>query len=426
MLFNHQVRIRFSNRRGVTLLEVLFSMGIVSVGLLGTILLIPLAAHEAAQGARADISARVGKNAFQEATVAGLANPGNWLYQNGNPVRTAAAGGPHFIPAGEAFAIDSRFIAFHALAPTATGAPTLGRRYDLFPYVYNPQNINTAPAFPPAPHITAPLPATSPAAMPFMNRITVRSAPTANTLMAHLQADEMFVSQHDLIFEKSDDATFPPSQVDIRPNQSRRWDTIGFSDRMKRDLDGKFSWMLTVAPKVDVTQQARDLYTLSVLVFHERNGAFAIDVLNERIAQVVQFPGLGVGGGEVILAIPDPTNAYTADTVRVRSNDWIMLASQLRTPPPPQNAITVLPVFRWYRVVASSTPLYDSSTSPPTWTQEVTLHGPDWDRPEWIGNPTASPAVPPAVTTYAALVSRVSAVYEKTIRLETSSLWTNP
>jgi hypothetical protein len=356
-IFNFQFSIRFPSssssysRQGVTLLEVLFSMGIVSVGLLGTILLIPLAAHQAKQGTIADMSARVGRNGFNEVTILSYDNPANWLYQNGAPVKNSTpALQPHFVPPGEAFCIDARLIASHGFT-----APTpLGQRHEFFPYICNPLNAATAPTFPtapPFPYSTAMSPATSPVAMPSMNRITVRSALAAPTPMLQLQADERFVSRHDLLFEKSDDDTFPPSQIDISPlepnSQSRRWDTfVDPDDRLKRESEGNFSWMMTFAPKVDVTLQARDLYTMSLIVFHERNSSFPIDAFSERISRVIEFPGSGVGGGEVVLEFDNSHGLYTdPDEFRVRADSWIMLCSQLRTFTPSVNS--VLPVFRW-------------------------------------------------------------------------------
>jgi len=51
--------------QGVTLLEVLFSIGIVAVGLLGVLIIVPLAGSRSAQGMIADGADRMGRNAIR-------------------------------------------------------------------------------------------------------------------------------------------------------------------------------------------------------------------------------------------------------------------------------------------------------------------------------------------------------------------------
>jgi hypothetical protein len=63
------------------------------------------------------------------------------------------------------------------------------------------------------------------------------------------------------------------------------------------------------------------------------------------------------------------------------------------------------PTYRWYRVVDVS----EVAGSGP-FTRDVTLFGPDWHIA--------------AASTEATLLNNIVAVYEKTIRLETSGLWT--
>ena len=60
-----------SRRFGVTLLEVIVSMGIMVVGLMGMASLIPLGRLELAEGDRLDNSSTLGRGAFRELTVRG-------------------------------------------------------------------------------------------------------------------------------------------------------------------------------------------------------------------------------------------------------------------------------------------------------------------------------------------------------------------
>ena len=72
------------------------------------------------------------------------------------------------------------------------------------------------------------------------------------------------------------------------------------------------------------------------------------------------------------------------------------------------------PSHRWYKVIAADSDLIDSdnvTNAPPnSWIRFITLEGPDWRSDS---------------NTQVTLVKNVVAVFDKTIRLDTSSLWTN-
>lgn len=77
------------NIRGVTLIEVLISIFVVSVGLLGVAALIPLAGHQTEQGSRNDRKANVGRRSFREFMVRGYNDPGtsvdfHWVANTGD------------------------------------------------------------------------------------------------------------------------------------------------------------------------------------------------------------------------------------------------------------------------------------------------------------------------------------------------------
>ena len=64
-------------RPGISLLEIMWSIGIVGIGLIGVAALIPLAHHKAAQGIQEDRKTLFGKRAFREFRVRGMDRPGS-------------------------------------------------------------------------------------------------------------------------------------------------------------------------------------------------------------------------------------------------------------------------------------------------------------------------------------------------------------
>ena len=114
------------------------------------------------------------------------------------------------------------------------------------------------------------------------------------------------------------------------------------------------------------------------------------------------------GGGDVTLNISgsgfNQTNPNPLSFVK--AGNWLMLCRNVKD----ANG-NPYPVFNWYRVVSAD--LIDETAQ--TTTQNVTLAGPDWDFSA-TGGANAEP-------TYACLFDGVVAVYERTIKLEGASEW---
>ena len=76
-IYNRRLRI---GRHGVTLMEVLISIAVVAIGLLGVVALIPVGGQQAQTGARNDRQARLGRRTFREFKVRGMNSVNdNWL-----------------------------------------------------------------------------------------------------------------------------------------------------------------------------------------------------------------------------------------------------------------------------------------------------------------------------------------------------------
>src|SRR5262245_41024365 len=70
-------------RRGITLIEILISVGVATIGLLGVISLIPLAASQTLHGEMAARGATIGNSAISELRIIGGLDPRYWITGNG-------------------------------------------------------------------------------------------------------------------------------------------------------------------------------------------------------------------------------------------------------------------------------------------------------------------------------------------------------
>lgn len=375
---------RFSARAGISLLEVVFSVGVVMIGLVGIAALLPIAGVQANKGAVADAAARRGRDAVREFHVRGMANYNTWRWYD-------PAGGT-FRPltdiellSGNSFCIDPRFVS------RGTNAATHTRRNG-FPFIADMYPVGTLLEMP---------------------RLTL--APTlavAPTLfMGQLQADEVFTGSDDLVFDLPPDRTLGPLQ---------NFSLSSTLAPLKRNTNGTISWMATLVPKLNRLGVPTDEYTLSIVVFSRRIIDQILDdenKANERVVAVRQFFAgqPAIGGGDVELT----TRRNFADDLELRSGNWVLLSSVKNVL---GGSTPTVQVHKWYRVAnAGEEAVFDSATG--NWVRDVTLVGPDWDWGNMGGNyPGPGGYVTPTQVT---IVRGVVAVFEKTIRLESSSLWMN-
>jgi hypothetical protein len=194
----------------------------------------------------------------------------------------------------------------------------------------------------------------------WMPRISLRNQP-GGQLMDRVQAERLFVARDDLAVQRLSDPTLPPQQVYGMPVSRRQY-------------YGGFSWFATLVQESNNSKS--DQYVLSVVVLEDR------DLEDAEQELPVTHLG-GSGGGEVELA----------GQLDLRTGNWLMLTA------------TAPNRFRWYRVMNSMKDV-DSNSNP---IEFVTLEGADID----------SNFVPVS----AVLVPGVVGVFERTIRLEDTSLW---
>jgi len=357
-------------RAGFSLVEVLISIGVVAIGLLGVMALLPLGHHQAFVGSLEDRKAVAGRMAYKIAHIYEIDKPFRWV-----------------TPAGV------RVIDNATLMNVLT-TPSLPRvSFCIDPLLLAENNTFT----------TFPYDAAR-GSGPQMARITVA---LGGNPLGKAHADELCRSLDDVIFEQPADPLLPPQQIDIGSTAATtlRWDGAT-SGLMKRQNTGRMSWMLTMSPELG---EEVDLYNASAVVFYNRSiSAFA----REEFAFDVSLDSLGAGGGEITLKTRTGGSIdHRLEDMDLRPGAWLMLgaAVQVRAPWSQAGNNITHSFFRWYRVVNAGGPTIDNGNG--TFQREFTIVGPDWDK-----NMRGAPQV-------AIVCPTVVAVFEKTMRLQTSSLW---
>ena len=379
---------------GFTLLEVLIAMFIIMFGLLGIAALLPIASQDMSRAAQADRAAACGRSALAEMRVRQFCDPMGWLAVQSlgpppafGPVVQIVLPGLPALDARESYAIDPLYLAYNADKQGASQFP------------FNPDSPATPLAWP------APVNAAW-----TMRRITLdRAGPVA--AVQQVLFDRIFTWQDDVVFGR-------PGEQSQRATPVFTVTPTGFAQAGKPEYlsyEGRFTWLATVCPAAAqeaiinntpvLPMNRKQAYRVSVVVFDRRSfdppgpSGDPNEPPAERWADVVAFPGGGIGGGDVLLQANDP--AWLA----LREGQWLMLAGlELVVPSPPAPQAYYRKVYRWYRILAAG----DIESNPPNPPQrQVTLAGPDWMM-NWNVNGQAK----------AALFNGVIGVYTETVEVE--------
>jgi len=324
-------------RSGLTLLEVLVSIFVLSVGLLGVATLIPMGSFALVESSKADRSAACGRAGQREIKIRRMLDPYMWLDPTGTPYVDPVT---DVLPM-RSYAIDPLFVSLNSLA----GNPR-------FPF--NGSLSMT------------------------MARATLRAWPSAAVAMTPAVARRVFTWEDDLEFEINDDPDLRPLQLFAHSSGT----STMLANATTREAQRNYSWMVTVTPaatEAGLFANNKRLYTVSVVVFYKRNLTYnptaeAAD-LSERTVGCT-FQGTGYGGGDVLLSCPA---ALGSEQLDVKRKEWILLSGP--------NPAAFGGTFKWYRVVAVDE---EPELIGATWQRYVTLAGPDWHTGV---NPTAEAAL---------------------------------
>jgi hypothetical protein len=262
-------------RAGVTLLEILVSIFILSVGLLGVAALIPVGNSEVTKGAIAHRAAETGLRAFREMKLRGYLDPENWLY-SGQSVVDPETGVMKTQFAGQPFAIDP-------LTSAIAGGGTIGQtKMKVFSIrsTFATEGSTTAPQMP------------------------------------QPMAERIFVGQDNLTFDRPDDQTLMPKQFSTGSGARRR------TERM-------YSWMATLVPMQVLKTGSLpgefklDTYLMSAVVFYR-------DLpIEGKARQGYTMSAEPLGGSEFRLQMGQGIDPDDAKKL-LRPRRWIMLTDNDR------------------------------------------------------------------------------------------------
>ncbi|QDU76401.1 hypothetical protein Pan97_34500 [Bremerella volcania] len=472
---------------GVTLIEVMMSTMVVSLGILGLVALIPLGTHLTERGVRADRIASLGPRAFHEARARGVFNPNNWVTQTTTPSgEQTLAFMTETQPAmlvRQPYLIDPTFFGGTAVHPS--------RRYFPYPTTFARNDSSTTPdAYTDANMTTTWNGSTlingvgsDGDKLIRMWRLGVERSSGVGLSLA--QSKFAFQSNDDLAFERPDDGDLSSFQ---------RFYQRGGSG-VRRQALGEYSWMVMLVPEPTETYECRgslsntvtrpyenwlnppinynhidstvttavradlrsiveakatDEYTAHVIIMRNRLGLIpdgdttttpsgavdgedtsdpeSLEYTNERVLRVTDFFGSGgFSTGEVTIFQEGGTLEQAEDqTLKISNGDWICLARRL----PSRRIFPGMPPTR----TNSRYPRGDIYQ----WYKVVMVDDvvPDGsgnysrrltiNGPDWPVEETDADGTAGtllSVPTHAIIVDGVVGVYSKRVRLETQTPW---
>ena len=390
---------RIHQSSGVTIIEVLFSIGIIVTGLLGVAGLIMIAGTQMTQGLAADAMSNAGLNAIAEFDSREMRRPDNLLWYNPSTSSFTSVLSNNLYGPGT----DSRWGTADNDDDGTDGTDDIGEAgygddipspsFCIDPFFIAQQihdNNLISPAVSYFPGIS--IPADNPDQIVQMLRVTLKNNnPGAPYRMGLLQSREIFLAKDDLSISKPTSATELPQQT---------WIETQAGDYVKRLNAAEISWMATLTPNRNredpdnnTTLEPTDQYLMSIVVLNKRYVNYKEDTANVQKERRfdVKFLNGGYGGGEIQLFHLDRTK------LDLKHGNWIMLGANS----------TIGPVFRWYRINFVDDQIKQDSTGP-GWYRSMTIQGPDWTRKEWHINGKS----------HATFIPGVVGVFEKTIRFE--------
>ena len=348
--------------RGVSLIEVLVSTFVLSVGLMGLAVLLPVGRLTIMEAMKADRVGDCGRAALREIKARRMLDSGTWN----------AVGPPNL---QQSFLIDPLGVTnptgvsatpYGVMVTVGTGTPTIVNNASTFGDTASSGSTMQVPRISLFPGITA--------------------------AQATAMAQQVFTWRDDITVSMPEDMT-PPLPL------GRPYLGSSASD-LNVNYNGDYTWFLTVTPSPgDYNLPGGQIthFSVSIVVCQKRD--FTEQVILGIPATFSSTTGgfmdNGVGGGSIQLP-------QGSALVGVKANDWVALCGQKSVLDPMATSTHLVNVCQWYRVAAIS----DDGTS-------LTLVGPDWD----VANIASSAII--------ALGKCVAGVYTTTVELDQDPAWMN-
>ncbi len=373
MIFGRQ-----PSRMGVSLLEVLISIGVLAVGLFGVVALIPAASQQAEEGARSDALAIAGKRIAGEFHVRGYASTKSWvpprrlsfagatnplgLFRGGvNGVFTQSPTAPLVAvlnPNLRAVCLDPIGYAMYDQSKGYTDFATTQSDVEIYAFPYTSTNNPAA------------LEVVSHKYLPRLRVERAVASGGSNRGTNSALALEQFRIQDDLEFVLPEKSSESPDPV------LAEWATRG----VKRSFKGRFSWFATLVP-----EGAGGTYLASFAVVRSRNAWEP-----ELSASVISFQSFN-GTGLLVLESP----------LEIKPGEWMMILNgRGGEMDVPGTGTTVKHEYKWYQISSKA------DFVPSMGGHVYSVNGPDWN---------SDPGIIPA---RAVVVPHTVAVYSRSIPVQ--------
>ena len=351
------MRVTTKPRPGVSLLEVLISIGVIALGIFGVATLIPVAQFQVAEGTRLDRQAALGPSAVAEFRIRGMNSTANWTR---NSLTTWVA--PPITAVEANRGLPSRAVVIDPLGYLALGED--------------------------APQLFFPAASTTDWALPRFNLKATPNLPLAQRI---------FYLQDDLDFDR-------PADQGQQPRRKY------FTDSNGRPLmsapEASLTWFATLSPYSAVRNFGSDEFLLSIVICAERIPELAAQINTEEgeFEAAARTLPTDLAGDLWIEKQPFVDQLQIGDWILIGKNAWKSSAQGMPNPPttlvPGPGDVQSKRIYRWAQIIGVNAG--DAGNF-----RKVVIANDD--------------LVLPGETARVFYVKGIESVYERTIRLETTS-----
>jgi Tfp pilus assembly protein PilV len=424
------------SRQGLSLTEVLISLGLLTLGLLGVLSLFPVGSVYLAQAETADRGASLAKSVMSDLVTRGMLDPNNWAAAEGTDgfrtdisqadlielqVALMNSNPPTSVPFRQGNCLSGSVYVIDPLGVASFRAQNEFRNTS-DPNYTDPRWLANFPG-----HLDYALPTGLPPTSPWypwgwangklagpLRRVTFPGLMLLDLRgrQASMSAVRLRPEDHEarmaaarLLASTSDELTFDLPAQDDRP-AIQNWQVSLNSTALSRQSVGDYSWLATVAPTSTEARNAMGSYSpfaydVSVVVSYKR--AFFVQpnptypggnyhFSPDEFVATAKLKSTGPSGGELLVETKYFSTAAVGGTPaadplsRLRTGGWVCVYG----PSPNSTSQRPLIFFAWYQVQAVDRDIVSADKA--THQQRyVTLRGPEWPwQPSSVAGDTAN------------------------------------